>query len=225
MIGKYEVLIIDEYQLTIDSYKKALKLVEGNIENILFNIKQAKTCQSALDILDTYSSKCILNLVFLDISLLPTCDKRFLSGECIGKEIKNRFNEVKIISCTSFSDNLRLNNIIKSINPNALLIKGEIDFNDVTIAINKVLLGNSYYSETVLNLFRNKLVVPFTLDSNDIKILYEISNGARMKDLLLEIPLSKAGIIKRKQIMKELFNTNTNDDRELICVAKDKGFI
>jgi hypothetical protein len=46
-----------------------------------------------------------------------------------------------------------------------------------------------------------------------------------MKDLPNVLPMSIAGIEKRKRQLKEMFNVQENEDRELILKAKEKGFI
>ena len=52
-----------------------------------------------------------------------------------------------------------------------------------------------------------------------------MSIGTKMKDLPKIIPMSMAGLEKRKKHLKEIFEILNNDDRELILKAKEKGFI
>ena len=63
------------------------------------------------------------------------------------------------------------------------------------------------------------------LDEYDRKILYELSIGTRMKDLPNLLPLSIAGIEKRKRNLKRMFNVKKLDDRQLMISAKEKGFL
>ena len=46
-----------------------------------------------------------------------------------------------------------------------------------------------------------------------------------MKELPDVIPLSKAGIEKRKRVLYSVFNIKDNSDRQLIIKAKSSGFI
>jgi hypothetical protein len=46
-----------------------------------------------------------------------------------------------------------------------------------------------------------------------------------MKDLPKILPLSIAGIEKRKRNLKVIFDVEGQDDKALIMVAKEKGFI
>tara|TARA_B100000497_G_C7333014_1_gene220131 strand:+ start:328 stop:561 length:234 start_codon:yes stop_codon:yes gene_type:complete len=77
----------------------------------------------------------------------------------------------------------------------------------------------------VIKLLRDQIVNDFVLDNYDRKILYELSIGTRMKDLPKLIPLSIAGIEKRKRNLKRMFNVKKMDDRELLISAKEKEFI
>ena len=65
----------------------------------------------------------------------------------------------------------------------------------------------------------------YSFDNIDRKILYELSIGTRMKDLPDIIPLSIAGIEKRKRHLKQIFNINSPNDKELLKIAKEKGFV
>lgn len=77
----------------------------------------------------------------------------------------------------------------------------------------------------MIKLLRDQIVNDFVLDNYDRKILYELSIGTRMKDLPKLIPLSIAGIEKRKRNLKRMFNVKKMDDRELLISAKEKEFI
>ena len=85
--------------------------------------------------------------------------------------------------------------------------------------------GSPYYSKSVLELFRKQSSIDYRLDKIDRQLLYEMSIGTKMKDLPKIIPMSMAGLEKRKKHLKEIFEILNNDDRELILKAKEKGFI
>ena len=65
----------------------------------------------------------------------------------------------------------------------------------------------------------------FILDDIDRKILYELSLGAKTKELPSIVMLSINAIEKRKRHLKHIFEIKNADDRELIVIAKEKGFI
>ena len=220
----YSVLIVEDHQINIDSYNRALAFVAKE-ENVTFSVLEALNCDAAFSIIKSLKEKHSLDIVFLDISLPPSKNFDILNGEALGLLIKKNFPKCKLLVCTSLNDNLRLHTILKSLNPDAFLIKSDITFLDLVSAITKLLKDSPYYSETILNLMRKKLSSDIVIDELDVKILYEISNGARMKELEDIVPLSKATIEKRKKNLKKLFGIKSNSDRALILSARDKGFL
>ncbi len=218
------VLIIEDHQINIDSYRRALDFVSEE-NNIQFKVSEALNCDQSFEKIISIKENGELDIVILDISLPPSKKYDILNGEALGSLIKQRFPKCKLLVCTSLNDNLRLNSILKSLNPDAFLIKSDIAFMDLVSAITKLIKNSSYYSETILNLMRNKLTSDLPIDELDVKILYEISNGARMKEIEELVPLSKASIEKRKKHLKKLFGIKTNSDRDLILLAKEKGVL
>ena len=105
------------------------------------------------------------------------------------------------------------------------LIKNDITPLELLHTIQTILKDPPYYSKTVIKLLRDQVVNDFILDHYDRKILHELSIGTRMKDLPSVLPLSNAGIEKRKRNLKRMFNVKKLDDRQLLITAKEKGFI
>ncbi|MCB0745254.1 MAG: response regulator transcription factor [Ignavibacteriae bacterium] len=223
MKDTYKILIVDDHQIIIDGYKTSIKSLENDLNNVRFNIYQAKDCYEAIDKLNVHKDN--LDLIFLDICLPNPSNGKFSSGEDLGITIRNNIPKVKLIVSTSLVDNLRLTNIMQSLNPEAFLIKSDIGSSDIVLSIKKLLDGGTYYSKTILNLLRKKMVSPFVLDDTDIQILKEVSNAASMKELADIIPLSRATIEKRKRLLKAHFNIKNNSDRDLVLAARKRGFI
>ena len=113
-----------------------------------------------------------------------------MSGEDLGIEIRKKSLDAKIIVITAFNDNFRLNNILKSFKPNAILVKNDIDSKKINEAIKTVLNGAPSYSTTVMNLIRNQMSYDIVLDNKDRLILYQLSFGTRMKELAKIVSLS-----------------------------------
>jgi len=72
---------------------------------------------------------------------------------------------------------------------------------------------------------RKKMHTNINIDKKDRQILYELSLGTKMKDLPNIVPLSIAGIEKRKRILKEIFDVEDQGDKALILKARELGFI
>ncbi len=223
---KYVVLIIDDHPLIVSAYRDALDFISKKNQEISFHIKTASDCETAFVQIEASENKIQkFDLIFLDIKLPPSKNHKILNGEGLGIIIKERLPDCKIIISTTFNDNFRIYNIFQSINPEGFLIKNEITSKELTSAIEDVLNNKLYYSDTVTKHLRNEASNNLFLDKIDRKILFELSRGTKMSKLPNFVPLSLAGIEKRKRRLKELFGVTKENDKSLIVVAREKGFV
>jgi DNA-binding NarL/FixJ family response regulator len=223
---KYSVLIIDDHPLISEAYKTAFNFYSNENKEITFSIETAEDCDTGFQLINDYSKKNKdLHIVFLDIKLPPSKDGKIVSGEDLGLRINKLLPNTKVIISTTFNDNYRIHSIFKSLNPDGFLIKNDITPQELIDTIDIVLNDPPYYSKTVVKLLRKQVANDFILDNIDRKLLYELSLGTRMKDLPSILPLSIAGIEKRKRHLQEIFNIKGGGDKELLFVAKEKGFI
>ena len=225
-IKKYNALIIDDHPLIAEAYKSAFKYIENQDEAISFTIQMANDCDTAIDIIkECADNDDHIHIAFLDMRLPQSTDGTILSGEDLGIKINELLPETRIIVSTTFNDNFRVHSILKNINPDGFLVKNDITPIELVQAIKEVLNDPPYYSKTIMKLLRNQVSNDYLLDDIDRKIIYELSIGTKTKDLPALVPLSIAGIEKRKRLLKQVFDINSSDDRELILTAKEKGFI
>ncbi|WP_047547445.1 response regulator [Psychroserpens sp. Hel_I_66] len=226
MEKKFSVLIIDDHPLIIEAYKTAFNYYSKENDSILFHIQIAQDCDSAIDLINDIKKKNKrLDIVLLDIKLPPSKDGKILSGEDIGLKINQILPDTKIIVSTTFNDNYRVHSIFKSIDPDGFLVKNDLTPKELINTIHTVINDPPYYSKTVIKLLRKQVANDLLLDNIDRKILYELSIGTRMKDMPDVLPLSIAGVEKRKRHLKYIFNVEGSDDRELLQIAKNKGFV
>jgi DNA-binding NarL/FixJ family response regulator len=223
---KTSILIIDDHPLICDAYINALHFIEKENSEICFKITLTHNCDDAIAKIKE-SSKRILKyeLIFLDIKLPPSKDKKILSGEDLGLEIKKLLPDSKIIVSTTYNDNYRIYSLMKNLNPDGLLIKNDITATELVSAINLVLTSPPYYSSSVSQTIRNEMLNDLVLDKIDRRLLYELSIGTKTKDLPMTLPLSIAGVEKRKRNLKNIFDVSGLEDKDLINKAKEKGFI
>lgn len=225
-LHKYNALIIDDHPLISEAYKSAFNFVQSQEENCSFQIKVADNCDKAIAIINEFvEAKQNIDIIFLDISLPPSSDGKILSGEDLGLLINEKLPDSKVIVSTTFNDNYRVNSILKNVNPDGFLVKNDITPVELVSAIKEVLTDPPYYSKTIVKMMRNQVSHDYFLDDLDRKILYELSIGNRVKKLPLILPLSLAAIQKRKRQMAKMFNVDNSDDRNLVLIAKEKGFI
>jgi DNA-binding NarL/FixJ family response regulator len=216
-----KILIVDDHPLIVDAYKLAFQEV-GLSMGIDFNIEVADTCDKAVLCIDNAVQ---LDVVFLDIRLPASSDGAFLSGEDVGIYLRKKKPETKIILSTTLNDNHRIHSLLKSLNPDCFLVKNDIKPKDLIASIEQTIEAPPYYSRTVLQHLRKEVSHDLLLDEIDRKLLYELSKGAKMKDLPFVLPLSIAGIERRKRQLKQIFNAESNSDLELLEQARLKGFI
>ena len=219
----YSVLIIDDHPQIIESFKMAFERFSKD-NQIDFKITEASTIDRAYDLI-TQRKKLSFDIVVLDIKLPESKIKKLLSGEDLGLEIRKHTPETKIIIATTYNDNYRINSILLSINPEGFLVKNDLTSKTILTAIDEVINDIPAYSPTVKKLLRNLTSNDFTLDQIDRQILHELSIGSKMVDLPKIIAMSIGGIERRKRRLKEIFNVYDKDDRALIEIAKEKGFI
>ncbi len=225
MTGKYKVLIVDDHPIICDSYKDAFAEVNEEFDNLHIQIEVALDCDAAREKIRNNWVEKGYDLVFLDIRLPASRDRKLVSGEDLGELIREVQPQAKIIVATTFNDNFRMLNIFKSLNPEGFLIKNDLNTKELKTAISHVIQGKPYYSSTVAGLFRKQMSQSMNVDKIDRLMLYELSMGTRMKEMPKVVPLSMAGIEKRKRILKQKFDVEEQGDKALILKAREMGFI
>lgn len=225
MKGKYKVLIVDDHPIICDSYKDAFDDVNDQFLDLHIQIEVALDCDSAREKINNTWVEKGYDMVFLDIRLPASKDRKLVSGEDLGELIREVQPQAKIIVATTFNDNFRMQNIFKSLNPEGFLIKNDLDTKELTTAITHVIEGKPYFSSTVSALFRKQMTNSVNVDKIDRQMLYELSMGTRMKELPDVLPLSMAGIEKRKRMLKQKLDVEDQGDKALILKAREMGFI
>lgn len=220
-IKHVNVLLIEDHPLIIEAYKSSLFTVSEEIERIKFTIDIASTCEEAIIKIENHK----YDIFFLDINLPPCIKDKLFSGEDIGIFIKSTIPSAKILIITMLNDNYRLYNLMKNIDPDGLMIKNDLSYNDLNNAIKSIISNSPYYSKSILKLLRNNISHDYLLDKIDRQLLYELSLGTKVKELSDILPLSIAGVEKRKRNLKLIFNAEGKTDKDLIVIAKQQGFI
>jgi DNA-binding NarL/FixJ family response regulator len=155
----------------------------------------------------------------------PSKDGKLTSGEDLGKLLRKKQPNIKLMVLTMLNDVFRIKGIINDLKPEGFLIKTEITLEILSTAYYQVLNGNSYFSPEVGRLLKEPIDADIQIDSLDRKILYYISIGEKMKNLPMYIPLSMATIERRKKNLKSVLQLKSGSDRELLEKAREMGFI
>lgn len=225
MIKSLQTLIIEDHPFIVEGYKRVLEHIALNNSDLDFKITTAKNCDEANTEIEHAIRHHIIDLVFLDISLPPSHDKKLLSGDDLGIKLRSLFPKVKIIVATHLNNNYRLINILKTIKPNGLLLKNELTFHSLTEGVLNVINDIPFYSSPVLKLVRQHISNDFNLDDIDRQMLYHLSQGTKTKELPEIIHLSQAGIERRKRRLNQIFNNEKKSDKVLLKLARENGFL
>ena len=219
MEKKYNLLVVNRYPITAEVYKDIIS--NQSFESFNSNVSVANTLCCASEKV----SDAVYDLLLLDTNLFENEANEVYTFQSFKTLINNKNPLIKIIVITSYTDNLKLLNILNQINPDGLLLKSDITKYDLRSSIKTVCSGNPFYSNSINKLLRKKVSQNVILDIIDTNILKELSNGSKMAELLSLIPLTKSGIEKRKRRLRSIFQTSSSSDRELVITAREKGFI
>lgn len=214
--------MVDDHKMTLVGYSSVLEEAEGKYR---FSIRHATTMEDAMNALEKVYNTRTLHLLLLDIHLPKEGSEVYQSGEGLGKEIRKRFPECRIIIITTFSNNMLIHNLMETINPEGFLIKVDVTPQILLKAVTEVLEDPPFYSKRVTKALRRHTVMYHTLDYTDRLILYYISEGKMTKDLPDYVHLSLAAIEKRKKRLKEIFNVEHGNDMDLMGKAREAGFL
>ncbi|MFV8321678.1 response regulator [Flavobacterium sp. LB3P21] len=221
-IRKNNILIVDDHPFIIEGYKNAI--TRYNPDKFEFFITQAKDCESAYGII-TNPDALLFDIAFLDISMPPYEEKNIYSGEDLARLISEYMPKCKIILLTMYTELLKIKTIIKSINPNGLVIKNDLTFDELLFAFDKVIKNEKYYSQSVLKMLAQSEEDSVEIDQFDKEILFHISKGTNLSDIPQYIPISLGAIEQRKIKLKELLKIEGGSDIDLVREAKNKGLL
>ena len=221
MVKPMKILIIDDHPTMVEGYKSILysnKLLSDEADII-----SVHNCEAAYKIITT--SIIPFDIILLDINL-PSFDLQKLhSGEDLAVLIQKQWPESKIMMLTSHTETFLLFNLIKKINPQALLVKSDFDGIEFAKAFKKVVQGDIYYTYTAQNCTKEVYVENNYLDAYNRRIITLLAKGIATKNLPDHLNITISAIDKRKAQIKDFFNITKGNDEDIIREAKKKGFI
>lgn len=216
------ILIVDDHRFIIEGYKNAITRYNPNEYDFL--ITQAKDCESAYEIITNPDSP-VFDIAFLDISMPAFEEKQIYSGEDVAKLILDTMPDCKIILLTMYTELLKIKTIINTINPAGLVIKNDLTFDELIFAFDKIINNDNYYSESVVKMLNLAEVDAIEIDQFDEQILFHLSKGTSITNMVQYIPISVGAIERRIINLKELLRVEYNDYSALVVEAKNKGLL
>ncbi len=217
------ILAVDDHEMTTLGYKFILEDTE--FDNFKVKMDTAKTYEEARTRIEDSVRGMKYDIILLDIQLSQAKEVPVKTGEDLGILARKVSPDSKIVFMSSFSDNYRINSILRSVDPEGYMVKSEIDQKSLQAMVKTVTTNPPYYTQKALAAIRKKMATDINLDENDRKILYYLSIGTKTKDMVKHISLSLPGIENRKRQLKSLFGVEKQNDRALIEESKNRGFL
>lgn len=213
-------LVIDDHQAFTDLFFSALQ--NGNTN---FVVKECHDLRCAFDILFEAKNSTLFTVVVIDYNMPPCVAATIKNGADLAKMIRAKFPGTKIIMMADTWEPIPLQNVLQHINPEGILHKCEINRNCIPTIFEKVMNGEMYRSDRVVENIKTLRRNDKNFDDYDRMILMYLSMGHQTNDLENVVPLSTSTIKKRKHRMKEFFNIAGCTDIVLIQTAKDREVI
>ncbi|WP_318640824.1 response regulator [Flavobacterium ardleyense] len=219
-----KILIVDDHPMTVAAYVNLL--TEINLGPFPAKFITAYTCEQAYNMINIQNTmETPIDLALLDVSLPSFVLQNIMDGVDIGKHLRKRMPDCKIIIQTMHSEPLRIDNIINQLSPEGFISKNDIDFESFPKICQRIMNGDIYYSHTIEQAREEFAKFDIDFDLHDNKILNLLSQGVKTINLPDYIPLSLSTIEKRKATIKDQLLQGKGSDLELLQKARKLGLI
>lgn len=221
-----KVIIVENHKFLVQMYNSVLRELESMGELGRFHISEARTYENGLALLQNLGNPSQgIDLAFLDLNISNLGQASHYEGIEIGMKVRSRFPEAKIMMMADYKNNYHINTTLRSIKPEGFFVMNDLDKEVLAPAVREALLDPPFYSKSVLKSLKKSNGHKFILDEWDERLLFELSQGRKMKDLPGILPLSLTAIEKRKRNLKSLFEIPGCDQNELLAKAREYGII
>lgn len=218
------ILIVDDHPMTVDSYVNLLS--DSEFQKKLPTFVKSHTCEDAYNKINlAQTQENSIDFALLDINLPPYKKFNISNGIDLALLLREKFKNCKIVLLTMHSEPLTVDKIIKSVKPEGFISKSDINFELFPVICKRVLEGEIFLSETILESQRNLFKKNINWDNHDNQILLLISQGVKTVNLPNYIPLSMSAIEKRKASIKDQLLKEKGSDKDLIEKAKKLGLL
>mgnify|MGYP003629754629 CR=1 FL=1 len=217
-----KILIIDDHPTQIDGYKSILAF---NQKGATIEVTACHDCRQAFKVITNPLNKEVFDTVFIDYSIPAFEEENLYTGEDIALLAQKHFKDPKIAIITSHTEAIVLYNVLKKVNPQALMVKSDIDGDELLEAFDLLLQGSTYYSETVRIAKKTMLSKEELLDTTNRKIIELLAQGIKTKNLPEHLHLSQSAIEKRKATIKDALGIDKGNDEDILREVRKLGLI
>lgn len=212
------ILLVDDHPMIVEGYKNVLLNSDLANQNPVFT-----TAFSCDDAYKAIVDQIPYNLAIIDKSLPGSTQHSLTSGSDIAMLIQKNMPNCKIIMITAHFEVVVIYEIVKKVKPDGLVIKCEVDPENLPQIVNEVLQGNLFQSPMVKSCIQEIWKKDLMIDDYNRQILMYLSKGFKIRELDNFINLTTSTIQKRIIQMKKAFDVS--DDTGLVKEAIIQGFI
>ncbi|MGB2759766.1 MULTISPECIES: response regulator [Maribacter] len=217
------ILAVDDHEMTALGYKYILE--DSDFTGFNVKVEIATSFEKGKSKIELSKRAVPYDLILLDIQLFSPESKDIRTGIDLGMVARAEVPNSKVVFMSSYSDNYRINNIFKTVNPDGYMVKSEIDEMSLKTMVETIVNESPYYTASALSAIRRRMSTDIVIDEQDQKILYHLSQGIHTRDIAPLIGSANTTVEARKRQLKALFDVKNGNDLALINEAKTRGFL
>ncbi|RZL38819.1 MAG: response regulator transcription factor [Pedobacter sp.] len=217
----YSILIVDDHKVTALGYQSIL---ENNDFNLEFEFNICTSLQEAYKLISNSSNPKHFDIIFLDRSMPVYEEKNIKSGEELIPLIRKQSELSKTVILTSLTEKFSIYDVMHKNRPDAMMIKSEIDDENLILCVQTILDNKSYQSPLVREALKEEINTKGHFDTVDRQIITLLSKGFRNASIAEQLSLSASAVEKRKSKIKDYLNVKGNDE-EIILESRRLGYI
>lgn len=221
--NKLSILILEDHPLLSKVYQFILEKAVDKKQLPPINILKVHTLEKVFHFFEQQTD--LPNIVFLDINLPAFQDKKWFSGEDFGIHLRKLYPDIKLMVMTGLVDVHRLDSILQKLNPEAFLVKTEINKHTLVKAVSNVNNNIPFFSPTLLKLIKNQYLSGYNINDNEKELLYLLSIGVPSKEIPNYLPWSLSKVEKQKQLLRVKLGADHCNVLSLIHKARELGMI
>ena len=144
--------MVDDHPFILQAYKNTLHGFKTDEYDIIINdADSGKTGYEAI-----IKRGVVYDVAFLDISIPPYPEHSIDSGIDLALLLREKMPHCKIVLLTMHTEKLKFKYIFDFIKPNGLVVKNDLTFEEFTLAFDKILNHENYFSETVIKMIEEE---------------------------------------------------------------------
>lgn len=148
MKKRLHVLMVDDHPFILQAYKNTLDRFKPDEYDIhVVNADSGET--GYLTIIDAPRE---FDIALLDISIPAYREKEIESGIDLALLVRDLMPKCKIVLLTMHTEKLRFKYFADTIQPEGLVVKNDLTFEELILAFEKIVDGENYYSETIIKM-------------------------------------------------------------------------